>query len=220
MNHYCYYCQVLESKASFTLDNSKKTPPVRKPGKSTEELECTFTPVRSVYMCTCRVYIAIFKHIILLSLQQSCFVIFSQCSTHYILIYYSIIVILMHCMLIMMTSHQVFESRSHFSKKGKTKNDVDNSSIASNSNSTSSCSGSGSASGSSSCSDPSSGRRVLVVGSSNVDLISYVQEHPSIGATITGISFEKKYGGKGMYVCTCIYICTYIHIYIYTCRTV
>jgi hypothetical protein len=40
-------------------------------------------------------------------------------------------------------------------------------------------------------------RRVLVVGSSNMDLISYVHEHPPIGATITGVSFEKKYGGKG-----------------------
>ena len=34
-----------------------------------------------------------------------------------------------------------------------------------------------------------------------MDLISYVQEHPPIGATITGISFEKKYGGKGIVFC-------------------
>ncbi len=40
-------------------------------------------------------------------------------------------------------------------------------------------------------------KQVMVIGSSNVDLISYVTEHPHIGATVTGVSFEKKYGGKG-----------------------
>lgn len=44
---------------------------------------------------------------------------------------------------------------------------------------------------------PPSRKQVLVVGSTNVDLISYVREHPKIGETITGVSFEKKYGGKG-----------------------
>ena len=47
--------------------------------------------------------------------------------------------------------------------------------------------------------DEPSGKRVLVIGSTNMDLISYVDEHPPIGATITGNSFEKNYGGKGLY---------------------
>lgn len=98
----------------------------------------------------------------------------------------------------------MFESRAPFVRKSKSKIDADNTSTSGSISSGGSISTSGSTSRSLTNSAPPSkpsGRRVLVVGSSNMDLISYVQEHPPIGATITGLSFEKKYGGKGKFSC-------------------
>ena len=42
---------------------------------------------------------------------------------------------------------------------------------------------------------------VCVVGSCNVDLISYVDRTPKIGETIEGKKFEKGFGGKGANQC-------------------
>lgn len=40
-------------------------------------------------------------------------------------------------------------------------------------------------------------KRVLVVGSTNIDYISYTQRAPEAGETITGSAFETHFGGKG-----------------------
>jgi ribokinase len=45
--------------------------------------------------------------------------------------------------------------------------------------------------------DISAGRRLIVVGSLNVDLISYVPRFPAPGETLVGSSFQQGCGGKG-----------------------
>jgi len=39
--------------------------------------------------------------------------------------------------------------------------------------------------------------QIIVVGSSNTDLISYVENTPKIGETILGYKFQMGFGGKG-----------------------
>jgi ribokinase len=44
---------------------------------------------------------------------------------------------------------------------------------------------------------PLSPGRIVVVGASNVDLVSYVPRLPAPGETLHGSAFEIGYGGKG-----------------------